>query len=451
MLGMKRKQRKDKVEHTITSLEHYSREYLLQMIGSTAGLGKVEVELSFVKDAIHHVSDILKRQSEDNLAFTEEVTATMSEIETTIEENVSRAEDIFERIEAVTLTTEESLSHIKRMSDICLQVTKGNETVNTHLDQLLAKVEKIGEIVKVIEGIADQTNLLALNASIEAARAGEAGKGFAVVSDEIRKLAENTKTSLTEFETFKQEIEHVSNNSVESLTMINQSMVQIPNAVEQVTAGLSGNYGAIDHIKIDMESFVASFQQVSSSATSVTDAVKGKVDEEEKLAKMMDGLMGQMSELDLVRQQMRTLDVDIIQQNQAAYQQFLSENNPIQPEELIHILTSALKQHEHWLDTLSDIVELNQRLPIQTDSHHCAFGHYYQALEIIDPVLTPIWQAVEKEHDALHESSHDILANVGKEEAKQQVALEKTRKISKQLSAHINKMINHLQSQRQTV
>lgn len=450
MLGMKRKQRKDIVEHTITSLEHYSREYLLQMIGSTAGLGKVEVELSFVKDSIHHVSDILKRQSEDNLAFTEEVTATMSEIETTIEENVRRAEDIFERIEAVTLTTEESLSHIKGMSDICLQVTKGNETVNTHLDQLLAKVEKIGEIVKVIEGIADQTNLLALNASIEAARAGEAGKGFAVVSDEIRKLAENTKTSLTEFETFKQEIEHVSNNSVESLKMINQSMVQIPDAVEQVTAGLSGNYGSIDHIKIDMESFVASFQQVSSSATSVTDAVKGKVDEEEKLAKMMDELMGQMSELDVIRQQMKALDVDIIQQNKAAYQTFLSENNPIKSDELMHILSSALKQHEHWLETLAEVVELDQRLPLQTDSHHCAFGHYYQALSITDPVLTPLWKAVEKEHDALHASSHDVLNYVGKSEAKRKEAFNIANNISIRLSDHIHKMIHHLQSQGQT-
>ena len=37
--------------------------------------------------------------------------------------------------------------------------------------------------------------LLALNASIEAARAGEAGRGFAVVAEEIKNLAENSKTT----------------------------------------------------------------------------------------------------------------------------------------------------------------------------------------------------------------------------------------------------------------
>jgi len=66
------------------------------------------------------------------------------------------------------------------------------DQANGAMIRLGASSSEIGDIVKVISGIAGQTNLLALNATIEAARAGDAGRGFAVVASEVKDLARKT-------------------------------------------------------------------------------------------------------------------------------------------------------------------------------------------------------------------------------------------------------------------
>jgi methyl-accepting chemotaxis protein len=81
-------------------------------------------------------------------------------------------------------TASENIHIIKAIASLIDQVNQNSEVVNQ-------KMESINQI-------SSQTNLLALNASIEAARAGEAGKGFAVVAEEIRKLADQSNSTVDE-------------------------------------------------------------------------------------------------------------------------------------------------------------------------------------------------------------------------------------------------------------
>lgn len=90
------------------------------------------------------------------------------------------------------------------VKDVTAQVEQRN-AMGEIMSKITKSSQEIGEISKVIDGIASQTNLLALNAAIEAARAGEYGRGFAVVADEVRQLASRSSESVTKINSLSED------------------------------------------------------------------------------------------------------------------------------------------------------------------------------------------------------------------------------------------------------
>jgi methyl-accepting chemotaxis protein len=101
--------------------------------------------------------------------------------------------------EEITSMTRRTADHSHSATELMDQTGRVVADANRTLEQMQLSMrdintssDKIGEIIKVIDGIAFQTNILALNAAVEAARAGDAGMGFAVVADEVRNLAQRS-------------------------------------------------------------------------------------------------------------------------------------------------------------------------------------------------------------------------------------------------------------------
>jgi Methyl-accepting chemotaxis protein len=197
-------------------------------------IGNLLQETKDAIDAVLQHSTVLEESSYQSAKTAESIAAAMEEIsqgtaEQTNETSKSSAtmNDLAMQIETVVSKASEvekisgfarELS-VKSNNAVAQLITKAAETdqitkaiLNDILD-LNNSADAIREITETITGIADQTNLLGLNASIEAARAGEMGQGFAVVSEEVNKLAVQSRNAAETINHILQTIQVKTQNS----------------------------------------------------------------------------------------------------------------------------------------------------------------------------------------------------------------------------------------------
>lgn len=160
----------------------------------------------------------------------------------------------------ISKETNSSVSYgLKVVDDLKEQsciVNKYNDNVFNIINGLNQKSADIVQIIDVIRSIADQTNLLALNAAIESARAGEAGKGFAVVSDEIRKLAEQSKNSVNNIENIIRALQKDSQDSMQAVVTlrdVNQKQNEIVATTKEIFSNINQKMSNVDE-NVDMVS-----------------------------------------------------------------------------------------------------------------------------------------------------------------------------------------------------
>lgn len=224
------------------------------------------------------------KASQNLAAISEQTNASFQQLIAQSNEIVSLAKNGTSLSLTAQERAEKGKEHMHQQTLNMSNIYSAVDNISNDVHLLLEISNKMQEIVGIVTGIADKTNLLSLNAAIEAARAGESGRGFAVVAEEVRKLAEQTKNSVSKVSSLIQNTQKQVEDLTKSLEKIktevnngHQNMQETEKHFEQILDTMAKTMEQNNKIETELISFVnvvnelgKAFEEVSHSADQLT-------------------------------------------------------------------------------------------------------------------------------------------------------------------------------------
>lgn len=400
----------------LSGREHFEH-VLTDSLSAAMKISALDLDLDKQSEDVMVIGKSLAGMASDvdaALEVTSRITREVADVHDSLSDSIV---SISENTADIAKDIEKSNEKLELIVDLAKKADKESETMSKNMELLLDIIKNMHEVISSINAISGQTNLLALNASIEAARAGEAGRGFAVVAEEIRQLADQTKEMTTSMADFLTHIEEASSTSAQNVQNTTSSLAEINSKLADIHKINIQNEEKIEDINQSVTNAAAISEEISSSITEVDSQVGGLCDSMSRLKENAEHLEGVGGELQNVVKPLSDIEGILQSNNQRMGQMVDDPFYRMENRIFIENVENAVEAHKRWIRTLETMVAEGKYRPIQSDSHKCSFGHFYDAMKPQNAEIKALWDSIPQKHEKLHQYGKkvEVLLNENKQ------------------------------------
>jgi methyl-accepting chemotaxis protein len=269
-------------------LKKQIRELKIQLTHSSMGVSDFRDKTIKLAAAVKESAGAVSLAGHDNRASGSEQAVNMGRIENIIVDNARIASEIVDKtgsVAAITSKMEEDVfkgfslleKNVKKMGDI----KEKNSGIIIGIISLSNKVNKIRDIVRIINTITDQTKVIAFNAALEASSAGETGKRFAVVAAEVNRLADDIAVLTRQIREQVEEIQSSSSSlilySEEGSDRISEGyklIKDLEDVFREIRSGAEITSNQAQTITVSTQQQLKSSEQIHTAITEVSQELK---------------------------------------------------------------------------------------------------------------------------------------------------------------------------------
>lgn len=358
-----------------------------------------------VNASIADAAETINEAAASTAKITSEVSKAHENLTATIIEVSDEARNIMEDIRSC----ENELTSISGLSATAISTA---QEMKSDLHGLIEVIDDMTKVIVAINAISSQTNLLALNASIEAARAGEAGKGFSVVVEEIRTLAEETKSLTKRMGTFVDAIQNASHKSSESVDTTVAELERINDNIQNVWKITGSNRQSMDHINDSVSSLAAVSEEISSSMNEMDNQMQYVSGECQCLHDNTELLQISGHSISELVEPSKMIEKHLEESTKIMGSMVQDAFYMLDNHVLLSCLNSAIDAHRNWLNSLHEMAQSGTLRVLQTDCTKCGLGHFYYTFKPINPQVVTIWNELEGKHKTFHSYGTEMIAAI---------------------------------------